>query len=166
MRQVFNDILPRMVKVHKTELKALAALYGSSEPPSEAEIAIVRDEERQAHSIVESENRHQARLHAWLKKNHILHFAPANEGKRSDSEIRRLTAVGFTCGVLDIWIMEARKPYHGLIIELKSDGGVVSGAQKYWLESLNARAYKAVVSWSFEESIKAVTDYLTLSNWV
>lgn len=151
--------------MHKTELKALAALYGAGDPPTAAEVETLKDEKAQVRVIGESEYRHQARLHFWLKKNQVLHFAPANEGKRSDSEIRRLTAVGFTCGVLDVWIMEPRKPYHGLILELKTEKGVISGAQAYWLKELNRRAFKAVVSYSFEESKKLVIDYLALPSW-
>lgn len=151
--------------MHKTELKALAALYGSGEAPTQAEVDAVTAEEERKRAIEESEHQHQARLHVWLKRRGLLHFAPANEGKRSESETRRLSAVGFTCGVLDVWIMEPRRPYHGLILELKTDEGIVSGAQTYWLRELNGRAYKAVVSRSFEESIKVVEDYLVLPQW-
>lgn len=149
----------------KIELKALAALYGAGEPPSNAEVEAVQVEKTQARAAQESEYQHQARLHYWLKKQQILHFAPANEGKRSESEMRRLTAVGFTCGVLDVWIMEPRRPYHGLILELKTVKGVISGAQSFWLRELNKRSYKAIVSYSFEESKKLVIDYLSLPFW-
>lgn len=151
--------------MNSIEMKALAALYGTGEAPTTAEVQQVQDEQRAALALGESEHRHQVRLHAWLKRGRILHFAPANEGKRSETETRRLTAVGFTAGVLDVWVMEPRRPWHGLILELKTNEGVVSGAQGYWLRELGARSYRAVVSRSFEESIRIVGDYLALPLW-
>lgn len=151
--------------MHKTELKMLGALYGTTEPPSAAEVEALQLEKAQARAIGESEHRHQARLHAWLKKNQILHFAPANEGKRPEEETRRLTAVGFTCGVLDMWIMEPRAPYHALVLELKTQKGTVSAAQQYWIEALTRRNYKALVSYSCEESFRIVNEYLNLPHW-
>lgn len=149
----------------KTEFKAFHALYGSGVAPTEAEVAERNHERRRAVALGESEHRHQARLHTWLKRQRILHFAPANEGKRTDQETRRLTAVGFTCGVPDLWVLEARQPWHALVLELKSESGVMSGAQEYWLRELEARGYRALVSRSFEESIKIVTDYLGMPKW-
>lgn len=149
----------------KTEFKAFHALYGSGLPPTAAEVEKHRLERLVEARIGESEHRHQARLHTWLKRSGILHFAPANEGKRTESETRRLTAVGFTCGVPDIWVLEARQPWHALVLELKSEKGEVSGAQHYWLAELGQRGYRALVSRSFAESVNIVTDYLALPPW-
>lgn len=151
--------------MHKTELKTLRAMYRGEEAPTADELAEYNSERVHLKIPGESEYQHQARLHSWLRKLGMLHFAPANEGKRTEAETRRLTAVGFTSGVLDVWILEPRQPYHGLILELKTERGMVSGAQEYWLRELSQRSYKAVVSWSFEESVKLVEDYLALSSW-
>jgi hypothetical protein len=63
-------------------------------------------------------------------------------------------------------ITRARKPHHGLYIELKArPHGRVSGAQEWWLKTLVFENYKAVVSWSFEESLQIVQDYLLLPAW-
>jgi hypothetical protein len=146
----------------KTEFKAFGALYGNGPAPTASEVSERRIELARAVALGESEHRHQARLHTWLKRQHILHFAPANEGKRTEKEQRALSVVGFTCGIPDIWILEARKPWHVLILELKTERGVISAAQDYWLRELNARQYKAVVSYSFEQSKQIVIDYLAL----
>jgi hypothetical protein len=149
----------------KTEFKAFRALYGSGPAPTPAEVEKVQDERRKALRVGESEYNHQRRLHTWLRRLGVLHFAPANEGKRSEEEQRRLSAVGFSAGVCDLWVMEPRQPWHGLVLELKSENGRVSGAQQYWIDQLSARGYRALVSWSFEESVRIVEDYLALPLW-
>ena len=50
--------------------------------------------------------------------------------------------------------------YHGLFIELKSKNGRLSDHQKIWVDNLNDRAYRAVVCYSLDEAMDAVTEYL------
>ncbi len=150
----------------KTQGSFLKALYGATGSVSAAELRAAQEAEALAVSIGESEYKHQLRLHAYLNKLQLLHFAPANEGKRSETDWRRLKAIGASPGVPDIWVLEPRKPYHGLIIELKrEEGGVVSAAQEWWLESLNRRLYKAAVSWHFVQSVAILDEYLNLPKW-
>lgn len=148
----------------KTELKCLGALYGNLKTPSKEEIdQSILDKARRSG---ESEYSHQRKLHYYLKSSDILHFAPMNEGKRSEREAEALKRLGLTPGVPDVWILIPRKPYHGLIIELKQEErGIVSGAQQWWLKELNRASYRAVVSWYLEQSIEIVQDYLSLPSW-
>lgn len=154
----------------KIQLQFLRSLYGDSQGPSVAEI----EEAQRRRSESESEGSHQARLVAYLRKLGLPHFAPYNEGHMlacvDESQrmkvARRAKAMGMSAGMLDIAIQVARKPYHGLYIELKSKPyGRVSPAQEWWLKTLVEQDYKAVVSWSFEESLEIVTDYLALPQW-
>ena len=56
-----------------------------------------------------------------------------------------------------------RGNYHGLYIELKrTKGGVISDAQKEWIEMLNGRGYLAVVAKGATEAIKVISDYLNV----
>ncbi len=79
---------------------------------------------------------------------------------------RRAKMMGMSPGVPDIVITMARRPHHGLFIELKSNPhGRVGGAQEWWLKTLLNASYAAHVSWGFDESIKIIQDYLSLSSW-
>ena len=144
----------------------LAALYGADGAVTAEQLRLAREAQARDLSFGESEYDHQRRLHRYLRDSNLLHFAPANEGKRDEKDWARLKAIGASPGVPDVWILEPRKPHHGLIIELKrEEGGVVSGAQQWWLESLNRRFYKACVSWNYEESISIIQAYLNLPRW-
>lgn len=146
----------------QTEFKCIAALYGSGQPPTDAEV----NESLKARAVRlgESEYNHQRRLHTWLAKNRIIHFHPPNELVREET-VRGQTAIGLSCGVPDIVIPIARKPHHGLYLELKSEKGVLSGAQEWWLQRLSEEGYKAVTSWSLEESQEIVIKYLNQPRW-
>jgi hypothetical protein len=147
--------------MRKASLKAWGALYGNGIAPTPAEV----EEELQASIGELSEYQHQARLHSWLTKIGVVHFAPCNEGKRTEKEQRALSVVGFSCGIPDIIIPIARKPHYGLMIELKTSGGTLSGAQKWWLQKLSEEGYRAIVSRSLVDSQKIVVDYLNLTRW-
>lgn len=157
----------------KTRLKCLGALYGKGEAPSTEEIRLQVEQDKAERSLGESERNHQIRLHRWLTREGVPHFAPYNEGNlincaENDKEKagRAAKMMGMSPGVPDLVIPIARKPHHGLYIELKArPNGVVSGAQEWWLKTLVLQSYAAHVSWSFEESIKIVEDYLALPLW-
>ena len=150
----------------KTRLKCLGALYGNHEAPSTEEISFALEAEQVERSLGESERQHQIRLHRWLVKQGVPHFAPYNEGYVGEKEARGAKMMGMSPGICDIVVPVARKPYHGLFLELKAKPhGRVSGAQEWWLKTLLNESYEAQVSWTFEESIKIVQNYLALSSW-
>jgi hypothetical protein len=154
----------------KTRLQCFGALYGNGSPPSSDEIAFQLEKEKAQAAYEESEQNHQIRLHDWLNDNNIPHYAPYNEGHMMTDDAartgRRAKRMGMSPGICDMVITRARKPHHGLYIELKArPHGRVSGAQEWWLKTLVFENYKAVVSWSFEESLQIVQDYLLLPAW-
>lgn len=68
---------------------------------------------------------------------------------------------GLSPGIPDLCIPIPREPYHGLYIELKRvSGGVVSDAQKDWIEFLTEVGYKAVVSKGAEQAMLVIGEYL------
>ena len=90
-----------------------------------------------------------------------LMFAVPNGGSRNRIEAHNLKLEGVKAGVPDICLPVPCGAYHGLYIELKrTKGGVISDAQKEWIEMLNARGYLAVVAKGATEAIKVITDYL------
>ena len=84
-----------------------------------------------------------------------------NGGSRNRIEAHNLKLEGVKAGVPDICLPVPCGNYHGLYIELKrTKGGVVSDAQKEWIEMLNGRGYLAVVAKGANEAIKVISDYL------
>lgn len=151
-------------KLTKEEIKAqlMASLYTYKEATPEL---IHQAQQSHAARPDESEYNHQRRLHVWLKRQGVLHFHPPNELVRSEEEGRAQSLIGLYPGVPDIVIPLARKPHHGLYLELKRDSGIVSAAQAWWIEQLNLAGYLALVSFSFEQSVAIVSDYLKLPPW-
>ena len=84
-----------------------------------------------------------------------------NGGSRNRIEAHNLKLQGVKAGVPDICLPVPCGDYHGLYIELKrTKGGIVSDAQKEWIEMLNGRGYLAVVAKGATEAIKVITEYL------
>jgi hypothetical protein len=107
-----------------------------------------------------TEAEEQIRFAVWLDNQKYLYTASANGGSRNLLEAVKLKRMGVKKGYPDITILEPQKPYHGLFIELKRvSGGVLSDEQKYWLEKLKNRGYRAEVAKGFEEAKKIVMEY-------
>jgi hypothetical protein len=72
----------------------------------------------------------------------------------------KMKAMGYSKGTPDLWVLEKRKGYSGLVIELKKHkGGQLSPEQKDWLEKLNQRGYKAICCKGYSEAVKTIDDY-------
>lgn len=71
---------------------------------------------------------------------------------------------GMKKGYPDLFLPVARtigeKVYHGLFIELKSEGGEPKKEQIWWNEQLNEQGYVAVFCYGIEEAKKIICDYL------
>jgi hypothetical protein len=95
-------------------------------------------------------------LHKNLR-NKILHFP--NEGKRTPRYGKYLKSLGMRAGVSDIFIPIARHQFHGAWIELKSEKGRLSLAQKEFLEEMKEEGYFAATCYSFDEAINTISWY-------
>ena len=110
-----------------------------------------------------SENDIQMAVMEWVAfnpdyKKVVFHIA--NERKCSEAYGAKLKRLGVRAGVSDLFIMRARKGYHGGFIELKRKGGRVSPAQKQFLEDAASEKYFTAVCWSIEECIETLIWYL------
>lgn len=96
---------------------------------------------------------------AYPQHHHNL-FAVPNGGYRTPSTAAKIKAEGALPGVSDLILLIARGGYHGLLIEMKTDKGRQSEAQREWQRLIEADGYKYVVVRSIEEFIKVVEAYL------
>lgn len=116
------------------------------------------------HSPRDLEHRLQCACVRWFRLAYPQHhhnlFAVPNGGYRTPATAAKIKAEGALPGVSDLILLIARGGYHGLLIEMKTDKGRQSEAQREWQRLIEADGYKYVVVRSIEEFIKVVTDYL------
>ena len=96
---------------------------------------------------------------AYPQHRHNL-FAVPNGGYRTPTTAAKIKAEGALPGVADLILLIARGEHHGLLIEMKTDKGRQSEAQREWQELITKDGYKYVVVRSIEEFIKVVSNYL------
>lgn len=87
----------------------------------------------------------------------VLHVP--NEGKRSLSYGKLLKKMGMRAGVADLFIATGRHGFFGAWIELKSANGIVSLAQKQFLNDMHEQNYFTAICWSIEEAINVISWY-------
>ncbi len=115
-----------------------------------------------------TEHDHQVNLMSWaamqtkaLPELNLL-FAIPNGGHRHPATGAKLKAEGVKAGVPDIALMVAKKGYHGLFIELKTEkkSSKLSDVQINWLNALTEQGYKAVECRGWNDARNTILDYL------
>lgn len=111
------------------------------------------------------EGKIQAQCVQWLwntrPETRGLYIHIPNEGNRRskiDGSIRK--SLGLVAGAPDTVLFVARKGYHGLAIEFKTETGVQSEAQKDFQRRMEEQCYKYVIVRSLEEFKEVTTNYL------
>jgi hypothetical protein len=109
-----------------------------------------------------SENSIQKAVIEWVRlhpvlKTFVIHIP--NEGKRTSRYGKSLKDMGMRAGVADLFIAMPRHGYGGGWIELKSKGGILSKAQKEFLEDMTKQCYFTKVCYSIDETIKTIQGY-------
>ena len=81
--------------------------------------------------------------------------------------IFELQSLGYLVGTCDLFILEARKGYHGLLLELKAPDGVASKAQEKFALRANKNGYLAIIIEPLETkeetialTVQTIKDYL------
>ena len=87
----------------------------------------------------ELERPHQVALIKWVRTVRDIYpalkllYAVPNDGDRNLRVARKLKAEGVLAGVADLCLPAARRGYHGLYLEMKSEEGVATEEQKEFL---------------------------------
>lgn len=114
----------------------------------------------------DEEHRIQAACVNWFRLQYPTHasalFAVPNGGRRDRVSGAKLKAEGVLPGVSDLILLLPRGRHHGLLIEMKTERGKQSQAQRDWQRDMVHRGYKYMVIRSIDEFIDRVTDYLLL----
>ena len=92
-----------------------------------------------------------------------LLFHIPNEGNRdskTDGAYRK--ALGLVSGVSDLILLIPNKSHHALCIEMKTEVGRQSDAQRLWQSKVEAQGYRYEVVRSLEEFKELIKEYLEL----
>lgn len=73
---------------------------------------------------------------------------------------RTLKRMGVKKGVADFHLAFPQNEHHGLWIELKVNGGILSSEQKDFLARKRARGYSAIADWGEEAAKETILYYL------
>jgi hypothetical protein len=118
----------------------------------------------------ELERPHQVTLIKWVRAVKVtnpvlkLLYAVPNGGDRNIRVARKLKAEGVLAGVADLCLPAARRGYHGLYLEMKSEEGVATEEQKEFLRGVSAEGYCAVIAHGSEEARLILEWYIGISD--
>lgn len=89
----------------------------------------------------------------------LLSHCP-NGGKRGIIEAKIFKAIGVRPGHEDLFLAVPRGASPGFYIEVKAPAGRISPDQKEMMKLHQEQGYKVAVVWSFDEAVRAITNYL------
>ena len=118
-----------------------------------------------------SEYRQQKAVIEWSQQPSIrarwpelaLLYHVKNETKGGAAQVAMDKALGVKKGVPDLCLPVARDRYHGLYIELKTETGRTSEAQRWWGERLLEQGYMFEVCHGWRSAVGVLEWYLSLS---
>ncbi len=112
------------------------------------------------------ESTQQIILFDWIR--HIglddIAFHVGNERKTTMQGGAILKRMGVKAGVSDVLLLRSNGRYHGLIIEMKANGGKLSLHQAKFLETMAKEGYLTKVCFSASDAIKTIQSYLNMSS--
>ena len=118
-----------------------------------------------------SEAKHQQAVIKWSQQPAVRSRWPElallhhikNETREGAARVAVDKAMGVKAGVPDLCLPVARDRYHGLYIEMKTESGRISEAQKWWGEKLLEQGYMFEVCHGWKSAVGVLEWYLSLS---
>src|SRR5262245_61621584 len=114
----------------------------------------------------ELERAHQVALIKWVRAVKDAYpvlkllYAVPNGGKRNLRVARKLKAEGVLVGVADLCLPAARRGYHGLYLEMKSEEGMATEEQKEILRGVSGEGYDADIAHGVDEAEATLEWYI------
>jgi VRR-NUC domain len=118
----------------------------------------------------ELERPHQVALIKWVRTVEDLYpvlrllYAVPNGGDRNLRVARKLKSEGVLAGVADLCLPTARRGYHGLYLEMKSETGVATEDQREFLRGVSEEGYCAVIAHGVEEARATIEWYIGITD--
>jgi hypothetical protein len=118
----------------------------------------------------ELERPHQVALIKWVRTVRDIYpvlkllYAVPNGGDRNLRVARKLKAEGVLAGVADLCLPAARRGYHGLYLEMKSEEGVATEEQKEFLRGVSGEGYCAVIAQGVDDARDVLEWYIGIND--
>lgn len=108
------------------------------------------------------ESEEQKQLIQWARSRPwgFMLFHICNENVGGYAWAVRNRQMGVRKGVPDLMLPIPMNGFHGLFIELKTDKGRLSEAQKVWIENLRSLGYRVEVCKGFVEAKDVLKEYM------
>jgi len=103
----------------------------------------------------------QKSVAAYLDAKMALWFHSPNGGSRNVVEATKLKKMGVKSGIPDCLVMNRRKNYNGLALELKVGYNKPSANQIEYMQRLENEGWLCAVSWSLDECIALIEWYFS-----
>ena len=116
------------------------------------------------------EHYEQSALFTWAASQSIIHpelewmYAIPNSARRSPRQGAWMKAEGLRSGVWDIHLPVPRAPYHGMYIEMKTKGNVLTPAQGAFRAALEKHYLFYVCTGSWAQAQEAILRYLLIED--
>lgn len=108
-----------------------------------------------------NETQEQKQLIQWCRLDPRFQylFHVPNESVGGKGWLIRNRQLGVKSGVPDLFYPVPLKGYHGMFIEMKTDIGRTSQAQRRWIQALTDFGYKVVIARGWEQARDALLEY-------
>ena len=93
----------------------------------------------------------------------VLFTASAGGMRTSIGTGRKMKMMGYTAGCPDLIFFAPRGGFHGLLIELKREGGTCSPEQKEFIMRANLAGYYAEFAFGCKDACDKIKKYMTLN---
>ncbi len=117
----------------------------------------------------ELERPHQVALIKWVRAVEDAYpvlrllYAVPNGGDRNLYVAKKLKEEGVMAGVADLCLPAARRGYHGLYLEMKSEEGVATKKQKDFLRGVMEEGYCTVIVHGFDEARRVLEWFIGIT---
>jgi hypothetical protein len=158
-----------IMRMHAERTRKLNGVELGPDSPMRASQRAARKNRRTELDTRDFEHIEQCALFQWLNDNAAATpdlakaFAIPNGGYRNVRTAGRLKAEGVKPGIPDVMLLVARGDYHGLMIEMKRPGGVLSPSQADWHYTFAKDGYRVVLATTWEMARDHILEYLALS---
>ena len=134
---------------------------------AEAETRRAAQKPKRSRKATISEHEHQCAVIKWAQDQHNLGrmpginllFAIPNGGLRGKGTAGKLRAEGVLAGVSDLFLPVARRGFHGLFLEMKSETGKPTELQMEFQLAVEDQGYCASVAFSASDAITILEWY-------
>lgn len=125
-------------------------------------IVFMRGRRRKDRILMKPETRLQIDLVSWIRKAYPkLLFTSTQAGdRRSVIAAMMMKRMGYTPGTPDLIVFHASAGWNGLLLELKTEKGVLSPSQIAFRDVAESEGYKYKVAYGLDEAQAIIKEYV------